>query len=180
MEFLWRTYEKNRRVWQMEPAARRAKITGKWQRYNDLLRRRFADPLRFRALSQRSEPTAPPLDCDLLERTRRYFTALAAYFPAPLAVQAVCYSADHSGRHLRHIAPGLEIVEVATDHFGCVTTHLHVVAADLRKRLDGAVPDTDAATGQLGARDSDDGQSDSLARPGIGYGEADVYVRARV
>jgi pimeloyl-ACP methyl ester carboxylesterase len=120
MEFLWWKCER-RRFWQVPLRERVGRIAV-----------RLRSP-RSGSFRQWIIEHPPPF--------REFYRAIASYLPRPLKVPIVFYSADHSGHYLKEICPQLEVLKVPGDHLGCITTHIHIVADDLRKRLSGYLAD---------------------------------------
>jgi thioesterase domain-containing protein len=137
MEHVWLLYERNCRFWQMTSAKRRAKMVAKLKLYSASLRHRISDLREFRHFRLRNSPGSSNSlrQRDSMHRIRHYFRALATYFPESLEIPIVYYSAEHSGHFLKGISSQLEIIKLPSDHFSCITTHLHIIAGHLRQRL---------------------------------------------
>ncbi len=137
LELMWLLYEKPRRFWQMKPAKRRAKTVEKLKACIESLRRWIVGRLPAFSRSRPPDPGSmdPLLRREPMQRRRHYFRALASYFPEPLEIPIVYYSAEHSGHYLKGISSQLEIIKLRSDHFGCITTHMHMTADHLRNRL---------------------------------------------
>jgi len=66
----------------------------------------------------------------------KYSIALSRYFPQPLAVRTIYFSADYNGRAWRRISADLEVIKLPGDHYG-VPTDPAELADCLRARLQG-------------------------------------------
>lgn len=64
-----------------------------------------------------------------------YLRAMRSYFPDPIDVSVVFYSAEYSSKPLRHISPRTKTIEIPGGHFGCTSTHLGVLADHLRLEM---------------------------------------------
>ncbi len=141
---IWQVYENYRKFRQLSMTKLRAKISNNFKSLRGLLRHWIVGHLPpFRYLRSGNSPgsTKPLLQPEPMERWRVYFRALALYFPQPLKIPIVFYSADHSGHCLKKICPQVEVVKVPSSHWDCVTTHMHVVADHLRKQLSSNLAD---------------------------------------
>jgi amino acid adenylation domain-containing protein len=67
---------------------------------------------------------------------RRWARSVKTHVPKPAPVPAIVYAASNAAEPWRRLSPDLEIVRLDCDHEACVTTHLGVLAGDLRRRLD--------------------------------------------
>jgi acyl-CoA synthetase (AMP-forming)/AMP-acid ligase II/thioesterase domain-containing protein/acyl carrier protein len=67
--------------------------------------------------------------------TRIYTRLFRKYMPRKTEIPVVYFSAEHDGRHMLQLCPNIEIVNVPGGHWGCITTHLDVLANELRLRL---------------------------------------------
>jgi len=138
MELIWLLHDKPRRFWRMKSATRRAKIAAKLKRYSEPLRHwSVGSLLDFRHFRSRNsaESTDALLRREEMRLRRHYFRSLASYFPEPIESPIVYYSAEHSGHYLKEISSQLEIMKLPSDHFSCITTHMHIAADHLRNRL---------------------------------------------
>ena len=133
MSAAWKVYEKSRRFRQSTPEGRKAKINRRLSSSVDVLRQ-IAHRLRPGAGRAPSTATLPD---ETLARKQRYFRALASYVPRRLDTTIIYYAAEHSGRHARTTSADLRVVQVPGGHFGCITTHVGILADDLRDALDG-------------------------------------------
>jgi acyl-CoA synthetase (AMP-forming)/AMP-acid ligase II/thioesterase domain-containing protein len=93
------------------------------------------------------DPHAPRRYLRLQQEYRR---VMAAYFPPPVAVNALCLIAASHGRGAyfaaapwRPLAPRLDVETVPGEHLTCITTHAEVLTARLLAHL--AVLDADGA-----------------------------------
>jgi oxalate---CoA ligase len=135
LQLMWLLYEKPHRFWQMKPAKRRAKMVEKLKACGEWLRRWVVGRLPAFSRSRDAGSMDSLLRREPMQRRRHYFRALASYFPESIEIPIVYYSAEHGGHHLKGISSQSEIVKLGSDHFGCVTTHLPMIAEDLRNRL---------------------------------------------
>jgi acyl-CoA synthetase (AMP-forming)/AMP-acid ligase II len=58
------------------------------------------------------------------------------YFPKEVGVPVVYFSAEYGGGPLRHLGSSVELVTLPGGHWGCITTHVAVLAEHLRRRLE--------------------------------------------
>ena len=72
---------------------------------------------------------------DDVRKYKLYLRAMASYFPKPIDIPIIYYSAENSGGYLRRMTSQLEILPVPCNHLGCATTHLPAIAEHLGKRL---------------------------------------------
>jgi acyl-CoA synthetase (AMP-forming)/AMP-acid ligase II/thioesterase domain-containing protein/acyl carrier protein len=131
MEHAWLLYESARQFWRQKPAQQRAKIAAKLKSYSRSLG--TLGTLRARRHLHADKP--PGSNHSLLQKERHYFRALAMYFPKPINIPIVYYSAEHSGRYLKGISSQLEIIRLRSDHFSCITTDVHMISDHLAQRL---------------------------------------------
>jgi thioesterase domain-containing protein len=64
----------------------------------------------------------------------RYGIAMSRYFPAPLAVRVIYFSAEYDGEVWRRLCSDLEVIKLPRDHFGMFTDPTDLVD-HLRARL---------------------------------------------
>jgi acyl-CoA synthetase (AMP-forming)/AMP-acid ligase II/thioesterase domain-containing protein len=64
-----------------------------------------------------------------------YLRAMRRFFPDPIAVPIVFYSAEYSSKPLRHISRQTKSIEVPGGHLGCISTHLEVLASHLSSEM---------------------------------------------
>ncbi len=67
---------------------------------------------------------------------RRLGRVVKTYVPKPSPVSVIYFSAVNDGEAWRRLTRDLEIIPIDCDHWGCITTHLAVVAGHLRLRLE--------------------------------------------
>jgi len=73
--------------------------------------------------------------CDILQ-SRIYNRLFRRYLPARLDIPLVYYSAIYRRSAMRHyLRPDAEFVAVPGGHWGCITSHVQILADDLRRRL---------------------------------------------
>lgn len=105
-------------------------------------RRRFA-----RTLKRVAKPTDVPesngmeqLRDRLDDRDRHlaqvYNRLLRHYLPEKTETPVVYFSAEYTGGRLRSLGSNVELVSLPGGHWGCITTHVDVLAGHLRRRLD--------------------------------------------
>jgi acyl-CoA synthetase (AMP-forming)/AMP-acid ligase II/thioesterase domain-containing protein len=58
------------------------------------------------------------------------------YFPKEIEVPLIYFSAEYDGGPLRNLGPRVEVVSLPGGHWGCITTHVEVLAGHLRCRLE--------------------------------------------
>jgi acyl-CoA synthetase (AMP-forming)/AMP-acid ligase II/acyl carrier protein len=68
-------------------------------------------------------------------RERKYASAMARYFPAPLAVPIVYFSSEHDGRLWERISPDVEVIEEPGGHYEWLTIRARHLTRHLRSRL---------------------------------------------
>jgi acyl-CoA synthetase (AMP-forming)/AMP-acid ligase II/thioesterase domain-containing protein len=118
-------------------AAKRERLTAAgielvwWVQNRALLFRQMDQATRLAKLVARLSGGRAPPD----PRQARYFSLLASYVPEPLDVPITYYAAEHSGRHLKRISAQGQVVRISSDHSSCISTDIHLVADDLRRRL---------------------------------------------
>jgi thioesterase domain-containing protein/acyl carrier protein len=62
------------------------------------------------------------------------------YFPKKIEVPVIYFSAEYGGRLLHNLSPKVELITVPGGHWGCITTHVEVLAGHLRRRLEESSP----------------------------------------
>jgi hypothetical protein len=72
------------------------------------------------------------------DRRRKYASAMAIYFPAPLAVPIVYFSSENNGQPWARISPDLELIDVPGGHYDWVTIRAQRLARRLLPRIQGA------------------------------------------
>jgi oxalate---CoA ligase len=79
-----------------------------------------------------------PAPVDQLElKYNKFYTRLYRhYFPTKIEVPIIYYSAGYSTSPLSNLSPTFETVFLPGGHAGCVTSHVKVLADDLRRRLE--------------------------------------------
>jgi acyl carrier protein len=78
------------------------------------------------------------------ERARRerqlariYNRLFRNYFPEEIEVPVIYFSAEYGVGPLRNLGPRVEAISLPGGHWGCITTHVEVLAGHLRRRLEG-------------------------------------------
>jgi thioesterase domain-containing protein len=69
------------------------------------------------------------------EMARIYNRLFRKYMPSKTELPVVYFAAENDGSDLRHLGPNVEIVYVPGGHWGCITTHVDVLAYELGARL---------------------------------------------
>lgn len=67
---------------------------------------------------------------------RIYNRLFRRYFPNEITVPVIYFSAEYSGVSLHNLGPKVELVTLPGGHWGCITTHVEVLAGHLRQRLE--------------------------------------------
>jgi thioesterase domain-containing protein len=62
------------------------------------------------------------------------------YFPKEIGVPVIYFSAEYRGGPLHNLGPRVEVVNLPGGHWGCITTHVEVLAGHLRRRLEELSP----------------------------------------
>jgi thioesterase domain-containing protein len=70
------------------------------------------------------------------ELARIYNRLFRNYFPKEIEVPLIYFSAEYDGGPLRNLGPRVEVVSLPGGHWGCITTHVEVLAGHLRRRLE--------------------------------------------
>jgi oxalate---CoA ligase len=70
------------------------------------------------------------------ELARIYNHLFRLYFPKPIAVPVVYFSAEYSGGRYNNLGSSVELVALPGGHWGCITTHAEALAGHLRRRLE--------------------------------------------
>ena len=81
------------------------------------------------AVKKRVEPP-------MTDRDRQYARTMSNYFPKPIAVRTIFFSADFDGEGWRPLSPDLEVVKLNGDHAGVVNNSTDL-ASYLKARLEG-------------------------------------------
>jgi hypothetical protein len=71
---------------------------------------------------------------------RAYNRLLRHYFPKKTETPLVYFSAEYSGGRTQSLGSNVELVHLPGGHWGCITTHVDVLAGHLRVRLDKLSP----------------------------------------
>ena len=69
------------------------------------------------------------------EMARIYNRLFRKHMPSKTKLPVVYFAADNDGSDLRHLGPNVEVVKVPGGHWGCITTHVDVLAHELGARL---------------------------------------------
>jgi hypothetical protein len=67
---------------------------------------------------------------------RLYNRVLRRYFPERTKIPVVYFSAEYTGGRLQSLGSNVELVPLPGGHWGCITTHVDVLAGHLRRRLE--------------------------------------------
>ena len=67
---------------------------------------------------------------------RTYNRLFRRYFPEKTEAPVVYFSAEYTGGRLQGLGPNVELVPLPGGHWGCITTHVDVLAGHLRRRLE--------------------------------------------
>jgi oxalate---CoA ligase len=77
---------------------------------------------------------------ELTSRHRRlvsvYNQLFRRYFPKAIEAPIIYFSADYTGKLSHRLGPSVEMVAVPGGHWGCITSHVDVLARHLRRRLE--------------------------------------------
>jgi len=87
-------------------------------------------------VSSRSAELLEKLDGQDRHLARTYNRLFRRYFPEETESPVVYFSAEYTGGRLRGLGPNVELVPLPGGHWGCITTHVDVLAGHLRRRLE--------------------------------------------
>ncbi|MEW6450486.1 MAG: AMP-binding protein [Pseudomonadota bacterium] len=69
------------------------------------------------------------------EMARVYNRLFRKHMPSKTELPVVYFAAENDGNDLRHLGPNVEVVNLPGGHWGCITTHVNVLAYELGARL---------------------------------------------
>jgi hypothetical protein len=67
---------------------------------------------------------------------RTYNRLFRRYFPEKTESPIVYFAAEYTGGRLQGLGPNVDLVPLPGGHWGCITTHVDVLAGHLRRRLE--------------------------------------------
>jgi hypothetical protein len=111
-----------------------------WANFRRSLGRALSEP--FERAGNRADRSGVKYLAQLPELARRdrrlariYNRLLRHYFPKEIKVPVTYFSAEYAGSPLHNLGPRVELVTLPGGHWGCITTHVEVLAGHLRSRL---------------------------------------------
>jgi thioesterase domain-containing protein/acyl carrier protein len=111
-----------------------------YRRDPHLVRHAFAKVFRpARSGAKFVRPDLAKLPADMRRReqdmARIYNRLFRKYMPPKTELPIVYFAAENDGRDVHHLGPTIEVVNVPGGHWGCITTHVDVLARELGQRL---------------------------------------------
>jgi thioesterase domain-containing protein len=106
----------------------------RWSRIRTAARRVLTSGVRTTARADGPEESYAIRNVNERDRNLKYASAMSNYFPEPLAVQVVYFSAEYNARAWLQITSDIEVIKLAGDH-GSMTTDPTDLVHHLRARL---------------------------------------------